>query len=550
MAYNITLQGQDITLYVDQLTVNITDTLGQGAGAGGSGATQGRASTIKFNTSLGPPNTAKGAGQVLPPTGTFTSSSVQPRVFGGTLVHRPIITVTVPPSLVREGEVIVTDAGGTIIFGGFVSKLTDTSTSVIGQTKQHFTAVEGIDYSTSLQRTLVNEVFVAQTDIQIITFIMQKYAPWVSLKYLPTSASYTFPVKNFRNVTVEQVLQTIGGVTGYLVYVDYLKFLHYISPTAVSAAPFNLSDQPDFVSTFTHSVTEFLMDDNSIINRVFFFGGTRVSNNFTQDVSTLANGNNTTFPLAFHPLVTTDGKYHVLINAVEQVVGRSNESGPANTFKSAGGLADVLIDQSSDVALFDVAPAGGSTILIKYRYSFPLSFILTDEVSHKFFGAYFDGSIDDSTVFDPTTAIQRSKVLLSQQSFGLTTIKCDIYKAGIQAGMAIHVTNALRGINGTYLVQAVDINPLGGGNFVFRLTLGAWNWNLLDFLLKLPTLAAFQDDTPDEVTTLLNILSVSTNVMVHDAWTKSAVGNGPYYARATVVGDGHDAFPGFATIST
>src|SRR6266851_1444034 len=550
MTYTITLAGQDITKYVDQLSVVVTDTLGQGAGAGGSGATQGRATTAKFNTSLGPANKAIGAGQAIPPSGNFTTSQFVPRTFGGTLTGRPVINYTLFPSLVRQGEIIITDAGGTIIFGGYATKLTDTSTSVLGNTKQNFTAVEGIDYSTSLQRTLVNEVFTAQTDIQIISAIITKYAPWVKLTFLPTSGAYTFPRKNFRNVTVEQVLQTISGVTGFLVYIDFMKFLHYVSPTSVSAAPFNLSDQPDFVLTFPHNVAEFLVDDNSIINRVLFHGGTKVSNNFTQDVSMLANGNNKTFPLAYHPLVQTDGKYHVTLNGVEQVVGVANESDPANTCISAGGLAKVLIDQSSDIATFDVAPAGGVTVLVKYRYNFPLALVLTDEGSHTFFGAYFDGSIDDSTIFDLTTAVQRCKVLLSQQAYGLTTLKVDTYKAGIQAGMSIRITNALRGIDGTYLVQSVEVAPYGGGNFVFHLTLGAWDWNLMDFLMKLPTLATFQDSTTDEVTEFITILSVLVQVKVSTAWTTKAVGNGPYYARAAALGDNHDAFPGFATIST
>ncbi len=547
MAYSITLAGQDITLHVDQLTVEVEDTLGQGSGAGSSGGTQGRAATIKFNTDLGPMNTAVGAGQAIPQR--TTSPAIVPRIFGGPITGLPIITLHADPSLVRQGEIVVTDASGAIVFGGFATKYTDTTTSVIGNTRRNFTTVEGVDYSTSLQRTIVNETFVGQTDIQIIQFVMSKYAPWIDLTFLPTNASFTFAVKNFRNVSVEQVLQTIAGITGFIIFVDYQKFLRYVSPNSAGSAPFNLSDQPDFVLTFPHAVTEFLQDDNSIINRVFFYGGTRTSNNFTQDVSTLANGNNTTFPLAYHPLVTTDGLYHVLVNGTEQVVGRANASGPANTLKSAGGLADVLIDQSADAATFNVAPAGGATVLVKYRYSFPLSLVVTDEISRKFFGGYFDGSISDNTIFDVTTAIQRSKVLLSQQSFGLVTLKIDTYQPGIQSGMLIHVVNAVRGINATYLVQNVVVDPYGSGKFIFHLTLGAWDWNLIDFLLKLPAIVQ-QDTNPDEVTEFVVLQQLLANVQVRDAWTHTSTTPGGYCAHASILGDGHDAYPGFSTITT
>jgi hypothetical protein len=523
MAFQILLAGQDITLASDQMSVSIHDTLGQGAGAGSSGATQGRAATVKFNTSLGPMNTAVGAGQKIPP---------------GT------------QRLVRQGEIIVKDASGTIVFGGYATKFTDTSTSILGKTTQNFTTVEGIDYSTSLQRTLVNEVFSAQTDIQIIRYIITKYAGWINLQYLPANPAYTFPIKNFRNQTVEQVLQTIGGITGYLVYVDYLKNLHYVAPTVASSAPFSLSDQPNFYNTFPHSVAEYLVDDTSAINRVFFYGGTKLSNDFTQDVSPMANGNNTIFQFAYYPTYSSDGKYHVTLNGAEQVVGSANSQGLANTLISKGGTAQVLVDPGSKTVTFDVAPATGSTIHLLYRYSYPLSLMLTDENSHKFFGnPYLDGSIDDNTIFDLTTAIQRCKVLLSQQNFGLVSLKVDTYKAGIQAGMIIHVKNSLRGLNGSYIVQEVEIAPYGGGNFVYHLSLGAWNWNLIDFLLKLPTLATFADDQANETQETVNITSLLVNVQVHDAWTYKTTTQGQYYARSAAVGDGHDAFPGFATIT-
>lgn len=742
MPYSIKLAGQDITQYVDQMSVVIDDTLGQGAGAGSGTSTQGRASTVKLNTTLGPMNTAVGAGQnVLTPvttsvprtttmlqdtfarvddptswdiantggtwsqggggtasisgnTGQITGVTTNVRMFlanvtldgsdqgtdyyctvkvsalgdkagilfygsgssaasyylcwlhtndntlavsksvsgtvttlastpfsatantyykihlnvvgttfsarvwlatasepttwqvtvtdatyttgyGGLVVqnnvatdvssfvsfqatHTALVTQTTyqsptVPLLVRQGEIIITDTTNTIVFGGFATKYTDTSTSVLGQTKQNFTTVEGIDYSTSLQRTLVNEVFTGATDIYIIQYVMNKYVGWVNLQYLPTNPGYTFATKNFRNVSVEQVIQTVAGITGYLVFVDYLKNLHYVSPTTASSAPFNLSSVPDFVTTFPHAVEEYLIDDNSAINRVFFYGGTKTSVDFWQDISPLANGNNVTFPLAYYPSPMSDGKYHLKINGVDSTISTSTSSGAAGQFVSQGGTATALIDPGAKAITFDTgyAPAAGATVLAGYRYSFPLSLIITDEGSHRYYGgAYLDGSIDDNTIFDITTAIQRCKVLLSQQSYGLLTLKLEVYnKPGVQAGMLIHVYNQLRGINATYLVQEVQTEPLGAGNFVYHLTLGAWNWNLIDFLMKLPTLATFQDNQSETQETV-NIVQVLTNVNVHDAWSSKISTQGLYYARATAVGDGHDAYPGFSTVTS
>ena len=64
MGVRITLAGQDITTYVDETTIDIESNLGQGPGVP-QGAS-GRATTCKFDCSLGPQGGALGAGQTLP----------------------------------------------------------------------------------------------------------------------------------------------------------------------------------------------------------------------------------------------------------------------------------------------------------------------------------------------------------------------------------------------------------------------------------------------------------------------------------------------------
>lgn len=523
MAYSIMLAGQDITLYCDQQTIKIDDTLGQGSGAGNGTSPQGRASTLTVDTRLGPMNTAYGAGQTLPGGG---------------------------PYLVRQGEIVITDASGVRVFGGYVTKYTDTSTQ-LGPTRVS-TTIEAIDYSTSLQRVTVDEIFSTQTDVQIINYVINKYAPWVSLAYMPTYGNYTFPVKNFRQVTLEQVLQTVAGVTGFLMWVDYYKNLHYVSPAQASAAPFNLSDTPDFLSTFTHAVEEFIVDDNSAINRVTFYGGNKQSGDIVQNVSGLATGSNNIFVFAAYPLPDSSGKVRASVNGVFQVIGIANGNhGSSDILKSQGGLADCLIDTNGPNLTFDVTPPSGATVLLYYRYNFPLAVRITDEASHKFYGnPYLDATLTDNTIYDTQTAVQRCKVLLQQQSFGLVTLKVIVYRPGLQSGMTIHITNAHRGINATYLIQQVTATHIGSGTFQFEVTCGAWNWNVVDVLVKMASLL----NPPDlqNQGAIINVLieGVTVGAAIHDTWTKTEHQHGVYYARSSYVGDGHDAFPGFCTISS
>ncbi len=66
--------------------------------------------------------------------------------------------------------------------------------------------------------------------------------------------------------------------------------MQYKAPTDVSTAPFGLSDDPNFVSTFGYDVNTSTLDDNGTINRIYFYGGKNVSPDFVQDLNPQANG--------------------------------------------------------------------------------------------------------------------------------------------------------------------------------------------------------------------------------------------------------------------
>lgn len=521
MAYQILLQGQDITNYVDVTTLEIDDTLGQGSGTGSANSGTGRATTFKVKSSLGPLSQAIGAGQTIPAG---------------------------PPKLVRQGEIIVTDVSGNRVFGGFATKYTDQTeaTSV-------FTYIEGVDYDTSLQRIIVQESFSGQTDVYIINFLLNKYAPWINLSLLPASPAYLFSVLDLHQVTLAQALAKIAQTSGYLYWIDFYKYVHYVNPAQATTAPFYLSSSPDFITSFPHGIAQYEIDDNSAINRVTFYGGTKLSNDTTQDVSTLANGSNTMFPFAYPPQPTfATGDVEVFLNNVKQVVGSSNGTGPKSTFVSQGGIAQVLVDVGGKLATFDPAspPASGASVKLVYRYQINIVVVLTDEVSHAFFGnPYLDGIISDQTVFDTQTAIQRCRVLLLQQNFGLTTLKAMVWRPGLQSGQTVKIVNSSRQINATFLIQEVKTTAWGGGQFQYEITMGAWNWNLVDLLVKTAWSLNAQNSS-SAASIIVDVPQAVSNAAVHDAWSYSARTMGGYYARATPVGDGHDAYPGFSTITT
>lgn len=520
MNIQVLLDGQDLTaagaVHLPSLVVESTLAQGSGVPTG----TSGRAATCTFLSTAGPMLSAIGAGQTVPPG---------------------------PPSLVRQGEVIVTDTlSGTKLFGGYATKLTDRTTKM-----RVYTQVDCVDYWQDLDRVIVNQVYDTVADTYIVANLLATYAPWIVTTGVDlTTNHYTFPRIYFRGKTLQYALQRVADTTGYDIWVDAAKQLHYINPALEGNAPFALSDTPDYLSSFPCEMTKHELDDNAIINRVFFFGGSTLGSDFTQDISWQANGSNTVFQLAYRPEHASDGKFHVTVGGVAQAVGEVSLGGAANTLKSAGGTADVLVDADNATLTFNVAPASGASVTVKYRYRTPLAVVSTNAGSYNFFGRYFDGHIDDTTVLDTTTALQRCRVLLAEQAYGLEQFTVRFTQPGLVAGTRLQVDNNVRNVHGLYKVQRVKMSVYGGGQFQFEADLGAWDWSLMDLLLSAARLLQTDDQNYNEAETPIQVQSTGTTLMTaHISLATVTHTSGAYYARATAVGDGHDAYPGAFTIT-
>jgi hypothetical protein len=518
MGLVIKMAGVDITDTVDELSLELSLTLGQGAGAGGGSS--GRATQFSFLARLGPVATAVGAGT----------------------------TVTVP-TLVRMGLVEVWDASGAKVFGGYATKYTDAT-----EKKVVWTKVECNDFWQFMDRIIINEIYDGMTDQFIINDLLTKYAAWIDRSLLPSYALYTFGPIKFRHVSLQQALQKVTDTTGNQMYVTPDYKIHYESPTQAQTAPFSLSDTPDFRSTFNHAVTDYETDDNAAINRVFFFGGNQpTTTDFVQDLSVFVNGSNTVFPLNYRPRKAGDGVIHLTVNGVDVNWGYVLSSGASNTYISQGGTAKALLDSSAKVWRFDPSspPSLGTTVTCTYRYEIPLTVALTEQRSVAKFGMFLDGYIEDSNVFDSQTAVQRCRILLLEQAYGLTSLKVKCWKAGLQPGMLLPVKNTIKGINDTFIIQEVSASPKGNGFFEYEVTLGAWNWNLTDLLVLTARSATAQDQNDQEDTSILSVVEAFDSLKASCTFTLGLTGTyGQYYARAAALGDGHDAYCGYFSVSS
>ena len=377
-------------------------------------------------------------------------------------------------------EIRIFDANNVCVFGGYAGKLSDKTEST-----RVYTQVDCYDYWQHVDRILVTALFTTATDLSIIKSLCAQYTPWLNLSLLPAAPNYTFQTKNYKGQSLQKVLADITNVTGFYIWIDNNKYLHYNSPAVSPIAPFSLSTSPNFSSSFPLHVTDLEIDDNSAITRVTFFGGRQPSSDFTQDLSPQANGSNKLFVLAYYPRASSTGNIDVKVNGTAKTLGYLLGSGAQNTLKSSGGLADVLLNADAHTLTFDVAPPSGTnTVSATYRYEYPMIIQIEDEAAYKLYGMHLDGIISDDTVFDRNTAVARCRILLSQQSQGLLSFKASCWKAGLTSGMVMNIFHSVRGINGSYTIQEVSVKALGAGNFQYDLQLGAWRWDLTDTIMN------------------------------------------------------------------
>ena len=519
----IVVGGQDITSYVEEVStgdsassvLSVSSVLGQGAGVPGNHS--GRAASATFMTGplLGPAASAVGAG----------------------------IPIN-QPTLLRMAEVKIYDNNNVALFGGYIGKITD-KTQII----RPYVQVDCYDYWQHLDRIIVNEAYSGQSDIFIIRDLLSKYAPSISLALLPSTTNYLFNDKIFRSKTLQHSLQIIADITGLDIWIDPNKQVHYVAPSASPTAPFALSSNPDFSSTFPHGVTDYAIDDTSAINRVFFYGGKTPSQDYTQDLSAQVNGINTTFVLAYYPRKASDGFITLKVNGSVRTYGYALGAGSQSVLIRDGGSASYLLNADAHTFEFSSAPSAGTVINVKYRYELPLLMVTSDQTAYSFYGQYLDGVISDETVFDSATAAKRSRILLAEQGLGLQTLKVQCWKGGLQAGMLLRVDNQYRNIHATFIIQQVETKPLGGGQFVYDVTCGAWNWNVVDMVRVAVRQGQRNDQSANEQATPVQLQSNVSILKATYTVTTLTRTQGQYYARSTAAGDGKDAYSGLSSVN-
>lgn len=367
-----------------------------------------------------------------------------------------------------EEEVVLTDAAGTIIFGGWMN---NPKFHMDGLT--HIWECEAREYGIILDQRRVNRTYVNVTDIAAIADsnigLIPLYAP-----ELATDVSFIMNIdrQQFPRQTIREALRAICDYTGGDFYVGYDKVLHYFKPGGIEA-PFALSDSPDYATTYPMFDWVYERDSTQLKNRVIVHGGEYISSPFTETFT--GDGATTVFTTEHpkpQPMLVT-------------VAGTTLAVGLSALNKYSDGFA-VLVDDVNQTWTFQSPPASGDSVVLQYQYRAPIQVQVISVASHLLYGRYYDDFINDQSLLSQQAAIDRGNSDLAQFAFTRELATCKTLQPGLRSGMVVNVTDAhTRDSNGgtlsahPMLVQQVTTTGLGGGYFQYELQLGNYNQDIL-----------------------------------------------------------------------
>lgn len=367
-----------------------------------------------------------------------------------------------------EQEVIITDAASNIVFGGWMNNPKFHMEGLVNVWE-----CEAREYGIILDQRRVNRTYVDVADTLAIADPNQGLIP-LYVPELSTSVTFIANIdrKQFPRQTVREALRAICNYTGGDFFVGYDKVLHYFPPGGITA-PFGLSDNPDFVTTFPVFDWVFERDSTQIKNRIIVHGGEYVSSPFTEVFS--GDGTTTVFTTK-HP---KPQPMTVTVAGVVYAVGLS----AVNTY--ADGFA-VLVDDVNKTWTFQSPPANGASIALQYQYRAPIQIQVISAASRNLYGRYYDDFINDHGLLSQQAAIDRGNADLNQFAFTRELATCKTLQPGLRSGMLINVTDAhTKTSDGSalsshpMLIQQVTTTGLGGGYFQYELQLGNYNQDIL-----------------------------------------------------------------------
>lgn len=415
--------------------------------------------------------------------------------------------------------------------------------------KQRHTVVQCASSSKLLETAgLIAASYTSEQDTSIITnalsllpvnsSIIGQLATGQQHEFGPTSTLISGVIVDsisFNNSTLREVLNGISAQSGSIYYVDAYYYLWYVPPS-FSGSVVQLSDEPDNVTSFPYYDFSVEYDSTNPVNVALVMGSKQTAAAYTDTFS--GNGSQTVFDLFYPPdntqTVTVGGS-----SIRTGVDGVNNANfGPTSTYRA-------LINKQAQTITFATAPtAGTNNVVVTYTYEDQViaQVMAADAIGEQ--RTQFWGLVSDSNITSTTAAKHRGLSELQEYAYPRTILTLSALNIYLPIGSLILFTCQSENMaNAPFVVQTVDADPQGGGQYSWNYTAGVYNPTIIDHfrnvakaVKKTPTTANVAIVASIDVA-LFDDVHVSDSVVVN---YHGAPSQGPYvygpHVNAAIIG--------------
>lgn len=399
-----------------------------------------------------------------------------------------------------EAELVITDSNDLRVFGGIIKTANEETVRIEDQWREAWD-IQASDYTDLLQREIILQTYEAMTDAEIIQDAVAAYAPTVDTTNVQSSGvTYTRFVAG--RIRLVELLDKLAAASGFDWYVDPDAQLHYF-PTDTYSAPFNISDTPDGVETFSPYDLVYSQDSTELCNDIVVIGGSTRSTDQTFYLP--GNGNTLEVGLPY-PLHAPSGFTSIQVSRNTGTLGSPVWSAPLSVgidnIDSPSGVA-VLYNFNEKLLKFGTAPANlANAIRVIGQYEVPILVRRKSFASFDTYGAWYSDKHVDNQIKDSETAQQVARSILAERSHHHARLSFWTWEHGLRAGQTIHLTDSGKGLDDDFLIQSVRIAYQGEDAIRYDIEAGSANPDLVDLMLDIRRRQFAEDDTTtDEVLT-------------------------------------------------
>lgn len=326
------------------------------------------------------------------------------------------------------------------------------------------------DYTFLLEKAIVNEVYEAQSDADIIADLFATYLSEIeAATYVEELASSSHLAKIiFNRVTLRRALEALAAVGGGDWYVDYgpgpggqLAHLHYFAQES-KVASYSISDSPDMEHSFPCANLRVTRDATDHLNMMTVVGGDYLSGD--TDFVLAADGVQTEvlLPYEFEP---PDGE------SKPRVYENTNTDEEPTWMELTVGLDytdslteyQVLFNKRQKLLRFATPPSDlKRSVKMAARYEVPLRQRGRNQVSYDSYGRWLEGLLVDTDIVSKEVARRRVKGEIAEREVR-DVITCLVREPGLTVGERIQVVNSVAGLNGWHNLQAITTRFDPGG---------------------------------------------------------------------------------------